>query len=1082
MYKKCLVLMAICLQASEIRISEVMSNPQGSEYENEYIEIYNTSQSVIQINGWVLSDGNGVDTISHWSGPVGVNAQEYAIILDPGYDFSAGIYNDLIPDSISVFTIGTDASFGSGGLSNSGETVTIYSPDTASLSSMSWSTASDNGYSWERISINADDSLAVWQQSVFENGTPGFQNSVTPPQNNIRIDSVEVNHIEIGEPIEITVSVTNTGENLVSEFALGIYVDENQNQEQDESEWELTLYYLTIIEPNQNINLPINLLNLESGVQFIEINSSMEGDEVEDDDTLRFQVVGAYSRNAISITEIMYSPVSEQGGEWVEIKNISAHDISLQNWTLSDANLTTHMITQDLLFLAPDSHLTLCDQSGSIDFYSLTPENSRLMDTWPTLNSGSDSVRLFDATGGLIASCFYRGSWGEVGTSLERHHPRLFPVEVWNWSPSTHPDGGTPSRINTQQLPSMAIQIDAIEISTPDSIGPAQVFISISFWNVGMDTLRSLQIELDYVSTWSGNLPSFEMDSIVIGSSILEAGISDVPIRIYDDGGLLLADTSVQVALGFLPGQIAINEIHYLPDEDQVEFLELINIGGDTLNLEGWDVRDRSGTLGLISQTTSIPPDSMFLLCGDSNALHDWTFSQAQILELSSWPSLNNSSDSILIRDARGNRQLSHAYNSAQGGESGKSMERLALWKSAELDGTWESSVDPSGITPGRINSRSATANNISIIELKLLDTLLVVDQDITIQTTLVNSGASPVLSGELVIQLLGADGLLASYDLTLPILIPGDTSIWQSELQIGDCGWIDVVAELGFSEDEFTLDNMMSAKAYISCSTTPILINEILPIPGTGQSEWVEIYNNSDKHIDLLGWKLSDNTSSESLIADSSVIFSPGAYLILTEMDGVVQCPQYCQVLEIEGFPTLNNSADAVILFDPQSVLNDEMSYDEFTAMVEGRSLERIRMDIPGSESRNWGISLDESGASPGFENSLHLVELAQTLKIDLWPNPFTPNGDGQSDALHVNYELPVEQGLMSIMIFDMAGRKIAHPWLAQPVSHRGQFQWNGEASYGGIAVTGMYICKVMVDDLHGNVTEILKKIYLVN
>ncbi|NQV16046.1 hypothetical protein HQ531_11360 [bacterium] len=126
--------------------------------------------------------------------------------------------------------------------------------------------------------------------------------------------------------------------------------------------------------------------------------------------------------------------------------------------------------------------------------------------------------------------------------------------------------------------------------------------------------------------------------------------------------------------------------------------------------------------------------------------------------------------------------------------------------------------------------------------------------------------------------------------------------------------------------------------------------------------------------------------------------------------------------------------------------------------------------------------MCIDESAATPGCENSLHLLELATRLTIDLSPNPFTPNGDGQSDELRINFELPVEQGLLSIMIFDMAGRKIAEPCQAKPVSHRGSLIWNGEAGYGGIAVTGLYICMVMVDDLQGNVTEVLKKIYLVN
>ena len=88
MHKTGLVLLAICIQASDIRISEVMSNPQGSEYENEFIEIFNATDGVMQINGWILSDGNGEDSISHLSGPIGIQPAHYALIMDPGYNYS----------------------------------------------------------------------------------------------------------------------------------------------------------------------------------------------------------------------------------------------------------------------------------------------------------------------------------------------------------------------------------------------------------------------------------------------------------------------------------------------------------------------------------------------------------------------------------------------------------------------------------------------------------------------------------------------------------------------------------------------------------------------------------------------------------------------------------------------------------------------------------------------------------------------------------------------------------------------------------------------------------------------------------
>ena len=55
-----------------VKIKSISEIEQWTIELNEFVEIYNASTRVIQINGWTLSDGNGVDTISHLSGPIGI--------------------------------------------------------------------------------------------------------------------------------------------------------------------------------------------------------------------------------------------------------------------------------------------------------------------------------------------------------------------------------------------------------------------------------------------------------------------------------------------------------------------------------------------------------------------------------------------------------------------------------------------------------------------------------------------------------------------------------------------------------------------------------------------------------------------------------------------------------------------------------------------------------------------------------------------------------------------------------------------------------------------------------------------------
>ena len=1080
MYKCSLVLLAICLQASDLRISEVMSNPQGSEYENEFIEVFNQSDHVIHINGWVLSDGNGVDTITHWSGPDSISSKGYALILDPGYSFSSGPYGALIPDSIPIYTISTDASFGSGGLANSGELVHIYAPDTSAGSQMAWTSASDNGYSWERVLIETPDSLAIWQQSLVQNGTPGFRNSVTPPQCNLSLNETVVIRVVVGEAIELQLAIENTGEQGIAAFSVFIVHDENQNGEYDPEEWALFQEYSDLLEPHDILEIPLQLFVLEPGIHKLAIHVYTEGDEVADDNSLGLEIYGAFPEATLSITEIMFSPIAGQGGEWVELKNISEAPVSLQGWTLSDANQTRHLITDELYLLQPESLLTICGDVEVREYFSLTPTQVLVLNSWPTLNSAADSIRLFDPTGFSIARAYYRGSWGNSGRSLERRHPAAFPLSEWNWQSSTHPDGGTPSRINTQQLEPVAIQVEAIEMVQSRPIGPASVSIMVRFRNLGLDTLHSLQIDSENLGEWQGALASFQLDSLYFITDVLPSGTSQVPLLIYHDG-LQLADTSFQVMLGFPPGQIALNEIHYLPTEDQVEFLEFINIGVDTLNVYGWCYSDRSGTRGTVLTPMLIPPDSLFLLSGDIASLSDWTLPGARMVELTPWPSLNNASDSILVSDLQGNRQLSHGYAANQGGEPGKSLERLALWKAAGSDGSWATCQDPLGITPGSVNSIQLPPANLVLGEIQILDSLLSLNEQFSVQLQIINAGFDPVDIASIIIQVFQGADILTGSDESLPSVEAGDTLLWSADLELDQCGWIDLVAEIIFSDDEIPSDNRLVLRSYISCLSTPLVINELMPIPLSGQMEWVELYNRSSHTVDLQNWLISDNSLMGKVITDSSLSLAAGSYLILMPQADLNQDPGYGPVQFVHGFPSLNNAEDALVLFDPQDIRMDEMFYNDFTALASGRSLERIQSDVPGSDPRNWGICIAGSASTAGQENSLHLEELPPRLTIDLSPNPFTPDGDGQADELFIHYELPMEQGLMSIMIFDMAGRKIAEPVQARVVSHRGQLCWDGEAGYGGKAVTGLYIMKLLVDDLAGNVYEVLEKVYLV-
>jgi len=1081
MYRIMLVLLALRLAASDIHISEVMSNPQGSEYENEFIEVFNTSEHVIQINGWTLSDGNGIDSLVHLAGPPALASAGFGLILDPGYPLGSGVYSGSIPDSIPLYTISTDGSFGNGGLANSGESVILRNPDSSSTSYMSWSTASANGHSWERVSLMVPDSQAVWEQSLLINGTPGYSNSVTPP----RLDLALIQVVELealpGSIIQIRATVKNTGTDSMAAYRLGAYRDDNQNGQQDAGEWSQTTPLLGPIQSSELQNTQLSLFPLAPGIQKIGLWLTAAGDEVTGNDSFQLPVVGSYPPQVLGINELMFSPDPDQGGEWVELLNLSNSAVSLQNWQLADATDHRHLITESLIYLEPDSFVILAAAPALPEYLEL--HGTRLLNPvgWPTLNASSDSVRLFDATGREIAQVYYCGSWGVAGRSLERRQPRVAALEAWNWGISQAEAGATPGLVNSQLLPPAALQIQRLTAVSQGLVGPAQLPLSLHFSNQGLDTLHQLQVKTgSQTSTWTGDLTSFAVDSLSLMTDVLPAGFSAVAVELYVADSLL-ADTSLSVLLGFPPDQLALNEIYYYPGEDQIEFLEFVNLSGSELSLQSWAFADRSGTRGTIHTAQRVPSDSLLLFCPDSVTLADWSEPSASIFQLGTWPSLNNSFDSIIIYDPTGRRQLALAYASNQGGAQGVSLERLALWRPATDPANWASCVAPAGSTPGRVNSVKIPAANLVLSAMDVQDSIILEQHDFRLRSRIFNAGQATVTGSQLICYLIKGQDTLAWQTANLPPLIPGDTLVWETRLTPLDCGWLTLGGVLRGPAIDPLVDNALTTQLWSSCPSSPIILNEIMPSPFPGESEWLELHNRSDQAVDLRGWQLADDKLVPHCISDSALVIPAGDFLLLGAQAEANLCPGTCATWFFPDFPSLNNSADALHLYDPQGISMDDLAYSSTMVPPVGRSLERIRSLAPGSDPANWSPCIATSGSTPGLVNSLDLVALPTGLTIDLSPNPFTPNGDGHEDLLFIDFELPVEQGLVSILIYDMAGRRIAEPWLARPVSHRGRLSWDGSVNYGGMAATGLYICRILVDGQQGQLKEVLKKIYLV-
>ncbi|OGY93301.1 MAG: hypothetical protein A2406_00930 [Candidatus Komeilibacteria bacterium RIFOXYC1_FULL_37_11] len=126
------------------------------------------------------------------------------------------------------------------------------------------------------------------------------------------------------------------------------------------------------------------------------------------------------------------------------------------------------------------------------------------------------------------------------------------------------------------------------------------------------------------------------------------------------------------------------------------------------------------------------------------------------------------------------------------------------------------------------------------------------------------------------------------------------------------------------------------------------LLISELLPNPlGSDNGEWMELYNNGESGINIVGLAIKDNASRIFTIeADSEVpLFLAGHdYLLLPK--------------SLTGLSLNNSGGEAVVIFDPEENIIDKVEYHE--AAVEGRSYARdgqqffwTKTPTPGSSNQ---------------------------------------------------------------------------------------------------------------------------------
>lgn len=156
------------------------------------------------------------------------------------------------------------------------------------------------------------------------------------------------------------------------------------------------------------------------------------------------------------------------------------------------------------------------------------------------------------------------------------------------------------------------------------------------------------------------------------------------------------------------------------------------------------------------------------------------------------------------------------------------------------------------------------------------------------------------------------------------------------------------------------------------------IVFTELMPDPspstGLPETEYFELYNRSDKPVNLAGWKLQVN---DKLYPFASTEILSKEYLLVCSKNMGQLFGNDIHKTELTSFPSLNNSGAVIQIRDTKNDLVTVISYDESWYKNKfkskgGWSLECIDNDNLSGLPYNWKATDNVNGGTPGKVNSV--------------------------------------------------------------------------------------------------------------
>lgn len=522
------------------------------------------------------------------------------------------------------------------------------------------------------------------------------------------------------------------------------------------------------------------------------------------------------------------------------------------------------------------------------------------------------------------------------------------------------------------------------------------------------------------------------------------------------------------------------------------EWIELRNTSFTAFNLSGWRIGDAGSQSGPMPSYTLLP-DSFVIVCTAGAVPAMSVFGPA--ISVTGFPSLDNTGDVIYLRSPQNRIIHSVSYTDAWylnelKKDGGWTLEMIDTKNPCSGNSNWKASTDIKGGTPGKKNSVDAVNPDITAPKLlnafatDSLNIVLVFDEplDSTKAATAANYNISEGIGVPQSAITLPPSFNKISLRLNIPL---SRNKIYHVTVSaVHDCVSNMIgsknTARVGLREVADSLD---------------IVINEILFNPGSNGTDYVEIYNRSNRIIDLKQIFIANRNTAGAIsnikqLSGDDYLFFPQDIIVITEDPLTVKRDFITQNMDafvtVASMPSYNDDEGNVIILNAQGNIVDEVKYDEkwhfkLIDNPEGVALERIDYHAATQNPDNWHSAATSVGyGTPTYKNSQYRTDLQVQGEITVTPEIVSPDNDGMDDFASIDYSFPGPGYVANITIFNAAGQVVRYLQRNALCGIKGSYRWDGLGEKNQKLAVGIYIINTEVFNLNGKKKQVKNIIVL--